>query len=644
MRTIHPCAHLLLGVCALCPLPAAGADPAELRAWAARVVTIESAAGPARRIGSGVIVSEAGHVATTFSVVAGAARLRVRGHDGKTREVVGVAAANRGRELVLLATKGADRRAAVATPVDRPVAVGEPVHAIGGPASAPLIAASDQIDRIESAERFRQSLRVPLPTPIDPDQCRIVHHAYLHQASLGGGLFADDGALLGILVPSADWPDRIHVAVHAGHLRELLDTAGPPRPLSSLERAVDELPIRSPEEVARQRKAHQLPPAECDALRRGAAMRERLHALRTDLAGLPAEERRILARGERWKTEERLPQEQSEQLRRLLAANRLAIASIEPEVEIVGTERPIPGADPSLRGENERAFSPRQRIVGQQLDAEYQRLTFQLAILDAERLRLRSRQLQTDADVAALERIGNTLVRTVFFAGDPLGMRGNEELEDALPELDAEIAEGRPAGVFLLLRGLLLTQLARFDDARADFDRLIDEDRQLRSAAELARARAEGRSRGEPLADAVVRGARRGKGDPIMETLLARVAIDRKDWAQSAGWLRAALEHGGDSGELHTGLAMVTLAAGKAPGAPRLAADHAEKACRASLGTDWRAWGLVGLSAAAAGKWDDAEETLDRAAPLATDFAPDTLRHWRRSVRDRKLPDTWFAP
>ncbi|MEN9667973.1 MAG: hypothetical protein RLZZ326_4336, partial [Planctomycetota bacterium] len=33
-----------------------------------------------------------------------------------------------------------------------------------------------------------------------------------------------------------------------------------------------------------------------------------------------------------------------------------------------------------------------------------------------------------------------------------------------------------------------------------------------------------------------------------------------------------------------------------------------------------------------------------RAAPLATDFAPDTLRHWRRSVRDRKLPDTWFAP
>jgi hypothetical protein len=129
-----------------------------------------------------------------------------------------------------------------------------------------------------------------------------------------------------------------------------------------------------------------------------------------------------------------------------------------------------------------------------------------------------------------------------------------------------------------------------------------------------------------------------------METLLARVAIDRRNWAEAAGWLRAALEHGGDSGELHAGVAMVTLAAGKAPGAPRLAADDAEKACRASLGTDWRAWGLVGLSAAAAGHWKEAEEMLDRTAALATDFAPDTLRHWRRSVRDRKLPDTWFAP
>ena len=141
-----------------------------------------------------------------------------------------------------------------------------------------------------------------------------------------------------------------------------------------------------------------------------------------------------------------------------------------------------------------------------------------------------------------------------------------------------------------------------------------------------------------------MRGARRGKGDPIVETLLARCAIDRKDWAEAAGWLRAALEHGGDSGELHTGLALVTLAAGKAPGAPRLAADHAEKACRTALGTDWRAWGLVGLSAAAEGKWDEAGERLNRVAPLETAFAPDTLRHWRRSVRDRKLPDTWFAP
>ena len=134
------------------------------------------------------------------------------------------------------------------------------------------------------------------------------------------------------------------------------------------------------------------------------------------------------------------PQQQSEQVRRRIAANRLAIASIEPEVEIFDADRLVPRVDAPLREQNERAFSPRQRILGQQLDSEYQGLLLQLAILDGERLRLQSRHAQTAADAAALRRIGESLVLAAFFAGDPLGMRGSEELEDALPELDAEIA------------------------------------------------------------------------------------------------------------------------------------------------------------------------------------------------------------
>jgi hypothetical protein len=181
-----------------------------------------------------------------------------------------------------------------------------------------------------------------------------------------------------------------------------------------------------------------------------------------------------------------------------------------------------------------------------------------------------------------------SLLGTAFFAGDPLGMRGEEELETALPELDAEIAEGRPTGVFLLLRGLLQTRLTRFDEARSDFDRLIEEDRLLREADELALARADGRRRGGPLANAVVRGARRAKGDPIVETLLARTEIEEPDWTEAARWLRASLEHGGDPGELHTALSMFTLSVGESPGAPRHAADHAREACQLSHRTDWR--------------------------------------------------------
>lgn len=121
----------------------------------------------------------------------------------------------------------------------------------------------------------------------------------------------------------------------------------------------------------------------------------------------------------------------------------------------------------------------------------------------------------------------------------------------------------------------------------------------------------------------------------------SRAAIDEQDWTEAARWLRAALEHGGDPGELHTALSMVTLSAGKSPGAPRHAADHVRKACQLSHGTDdWRVWALVGLSAAAAGDWDIAGQALNQADALATD----TLRHWRPSVREKNCPEIWFAP
>lgn len=645
-KILLPLLPLWLAAVVVLPGESPGAEQAAFPAWASSVVAVESAAGKPRVAGYGVMVSGRGHVVTVWSTVFGAEKLRVRSTDGTVSEVVGVVAADRGRELVLLATKPKTRGAPAAILLDRAVMVGEPVHAIAGPDGGPLTISSDRIDSIESGERYRRIFPVGTTRPIDVDQSRLVHHAYLPRVGIGGGLFGDDGRLLGILVATPDWNDRIHVAVHAGHVRELLEAAGPPRPLATLVRARETTPIRDPNAVARERERLHLPPLDCDAMRRGASLRERFHALRDELAGIPGERRLLAARAERWATEERFPQQRFEELQRLIAANRLAIASIEPEMEatIPGSEAPLPGNEDALQARSDRAFSPRQRALGQQLEMEHQLLTARLAACQAERLRLRSRSAQIDADTRALDRLETMLPDEIFFAGDPLGMRGEEELEDALPELDAEIAEGRPAGVFLLLRGLLLTRLSRFDEAISDFDRLIDEDRQLRAAAQLARARAESRRRGASLADGMARAVRKDKGDPIFETLLARVALDRRDWAEAGVWLRAALEHGGEAGELHTALAMVTLAAGQSPGSPRQAADHARNACGISHGTDWRAWALVGLSAAAAGDWDKAAETLDRAAPLATDFAPDTLRHWRRTVRDRKLPEIWFAP
>jgi hypothetical protein len=250
-------------------------------------------------------------------------------------------------------------------------------------------------------------------------------------------------------------------------------------------------------------------------------------------------------------------------------------------------------------------------------------LNFQLARIEGERLRFRSRERQGELDLAALDRAAVALERETFFAGDPLAMRGDEEIEDALGELDAEIAEGRAAGVFGLLRGMWLTRLKRFDDAVVDFDRVIEDDRALRPVAELARA---------------------GDGDPLMATVRARCAIDEGAWAAADTALQEALSHGGDTFELQMALARVALVAEGRRRNPRRAIDHARAACRASCAGDWLPWGLLGLATAAGGDWADAAARLSAAEPLVPPDARGPYRAWQTAVDERRLPIDWFAP
>lgn len=616
----------------------ARADEPPLRTWASSVVTVEDASGQRGPIASGVVVSAEGHVATTWSTLDRVRRVRVRTHDGALHDVLGVAAADRRRDLAVLVMKrGADLPPA-ATLVDRAVDVGETVHAIAGPAADPLVAATDRIDSIESGAWYRRTLPAAERGTVAADQCRIVHHAYLNPSARGGALFGDDGRLLGVLVAAADWSDRIHVAVHAGHVRELLDRTVAPRALATLARDEPLPDPIAPPVAADARAARHLPPLTGDVAARGGALHGLLRALLATRDGIPGEQRRLAARAASWAAEALVPQQAFESVQQQIAGNRLQFTSMVPE--IVADARPI-GGDLEI---TERFFSPRQMAMRQQLDRECMVLTLQLARIHGERLKWQSRALQSDRDSGALDRVAEALRQEMFFAGDPLGMRGDDEIEDALGVLDAEIAEGGADGMLVLLRGLWLTRLKRFDEAVADFDRVIEDDRMLRPVAELARQRAAVRRRGDGLSAVVGRAARSGAGDPIMETLLARCAIDAADWPAATKWLQAALAHGGDPVELHVALAFVSLTPDGRQRNPRRAREHARSACRESLGTDWRAWGAEALSAAAAGDWEEAAIRLTRAEALVDATVPTTFREWQTAVDRHLLPTDWFTP
>lgn len=624
-------------------------DLASLQTWAQSVVSIEAAGGDAGRAVSGVVVADDGTIATSWHGLRGAAKARVRTHDGQLLEVLGVAAACPGKDLVLLAVKRGDRPLSPAKLVERPVRIGEPVHAIGGPASAPLIAATDELTAVESGERYRRSGPLRESSQVDDDQCRLVHHAFLNRASVGGGLVSDQGELLGVLVAARDWTDRVHVATHAGHVRVLLAKRGAPRPLASFrgdagESAGGKRGAEFEIEDAEFARDEHLPPLDCDSVRGGESLRRQLAELRRRLAEIPAERKRTAERGEAWRKEALAPQQGYEQVQQRIAFNRLTLTSMVPEMIV-----PVSATTPARPGDRvtvqtERRFSPRQVNQRLQLDRELLGLNLQLAALDAERLRWRSRAAQTEADDAALERYQSQLLVRAFFLGDPLGMRSEAEVEDSLQELDDEIDQGGANGAFLLARGLIRTRLRRWDEALADFDQVIEDDRTWKGGAEVARARTVARRGGAAPPELPPQVGRAAREDAVLATLLARCALDAGDDAATVRWLKTAWEAGGDRVELERAMALAYLAAPGSGRDLRQAGEYARRCVRRTLGQDWRAWGAVSLVDATRGRWEAAEDTLRRAESLAADFGRDTCRSWQAELREHRLPQERFAP
>lgn len=622
---------------------AAAAEREALQQWARTVVSVEYSSGDATRWASGVLVAEEGIVATSYYAAVGAAKARARFHSGETVEVAGVVGVDRGKDLVLLALRAGETKWPAATIVARDLRIDEPTHGIGGPASAPLLVASDQLAAIESGQRYRLSRLGNDPRAVDDDQRRLITYGFLTWNSWGGGLFGDDGQLLGILTATSDWNDRVQVAVDARHVSRLLRERQTPRSLASLRSADADSPAKEADQhdVEAVVADEGLPDAPADDGERGLPQRERLRRLRYRLAELPQERKRLEDRSERWRKESRTPQQAFEQLQQQAAFNRLQFTSMQPEL-LVPVRTARAGAGSTGTAQMERRFSPRQIVARQQLDQALFVINLQLAAADAERLKSQSRMQQIEFDRGAIARYSARLVSQAFFLSDPLALRSLAEADDALGELDAEIDQGGAAAVFVLARGLARSRLRRWDEAQADFEQVIEDDRALALAAELALARLR-MLRGEAGArESLAKALRTTPDEPIAWTVRARCELDQALWPAASRSLRSALEAGGDVAELEGALAWIAIREGGVNNARR-GAQHARTARKATRGSDWNSRAALAWCLAGQRQWDAAQSELNRAEEVASDFGLDLVRTWQDRLRRQEGLEDLFA-
>lgn len=181
------------------------------------LLVMEDVNGQPLSLGSGFFVRD-GEIASNLHVIEGAARgyAKIVGQQAKY-DIDGITAFDPERDLVILKISGA-RASALALGGSDAVQVGETVYAVGNPKG---LEGTFSQGIVSSIREVGTDKLLQITAPISP-------------GSSGGPVLNSKGEVIGVSVATFRGGQNLNFAIPSNHLKALLETAGPAKPLAQV--------------------------------------------------------------------------------------------------------------------------------------------------------------------------------------------------------------------------------------------------------------------------------------------------------------------------------------------------------------------------------------------------------------------------
>lgn len=632
---------LVLAICLAIVLRNASAlTPAQRTQIAQSVGTISAVVGNEPRMGTCLVVSDQGYVATSLRLLQGATGANVVLRDGTKHEVAGVVAARKGKDLAILMLRNPKGMPPALTLAAQNLAPGDAVEVIGSETAKPYDFSQGKFVRHISGRELLAGLdgAGSAGQRVDPDLCLLRSDTLQPPRCLGAALLNSLGEVAGMITYVPAWGERMHTAVHAAHLADLLDGVERvrPTPLAGLKKLLDSRTQELPANATATPATRELAPLRADVTAQLAAWRKQQDDLVEN-----AKQLKESVQGFQEKL--KLQQANSAALAANYATLNGKLRGMKPEERYTVKVRvEKKDKDGEIRYETkdkvDYRYSRRQEQERAALRTQLNTISGNMETERLNGLRLDSWVQQCGLDQAAITRQSSRQWTELFYLADPWCLRKPEvhrALEQSLTEaMDA----GENSAALRLARGVARHNLWDFEEAVKDFDAAARLDSQLADVARACEARAllqtDKVSEGKKLLAQV---ARAGVKDPHIAVVQALVELDSGHFASVERQLLKALERGADPAEIHRVLALLLAASPEGqPRSARRALDHARQACGLTANLDSEA--LLSLAAAQAegGDFDEAEKVAAQAIALAAGEVRDRAQDWRQKFLDEE--------
>lgn len=609
----------------------------------AALVSIEVASG---RSGSGVVVNDAGLIATSFSVAASGTKARIKYADGTETDVLGYVAARRGKDLILLRPKKPPLGLPPIKFFDGLQNPGTLVILHGGPRTAPINVLRARLLAVRAGDEVIAGFRRPLPTiGTDLDTCWLTVDGYLPETGVGGAVLTSDGQLSAMLVSTPAHTDRINFGIHSRHVAQLLKAAGTtPKALITLKNLEDTSLAGIPDSIPQALVTSGVDDRSKSIDDWFAGIALRIQTADAEQAECrPREDAQRVVAKNQVATERELTQQ--------LQKVQDAAAAVKPELskterKLVTFESVQPDGSvkqgQEIRNVTTYAFSLRQKQFLANLEREANETKSRITRTQAALQQTEFRIQQTGEDLEAARRRMVILWNEMFLAADPLEIGGRAEAEKALKALPNVTDTLGTSANTLLVKAILHLRLRQFDACEAALTQAKDLDKSLDHLTLAFRGRMaylQGKKESSSLLNKL---PKKIPDDPRLLVVLARIELDQGNFAAALRQLKQAEERGGDAVEIGIAQALLISTTSQKGSETPKALNAAAQACEATLWRDWRA--LLALSAAQARSKDypAAAVTLERAAVSAPAGWEEKFEGWKENLaRTEVLTFAW---